>query len=281
VFIININQIKENLIDQGIETDKIDWEMIKTHDKPIEESLKDEYGIEIKNNFQLQAMAIREKEAHDKRTAFSSHLDISKLFNKPKVIGLIGNANEAKSNMIYWVLDFLKKDYKFKVYVYGLRCEFPNTIQVHSVGEIEQVKDSILIVDEMTSLFDLDNRKVKAQIENTIRLIFHNNNILLICGLGENFKKFLSAKLSVVIFKKVTLADMINGSTVKNILMDYKGNERGQSILNLALGEALIYDGVHYHKIDVPYLPKYDTKAKNVPILVRKNVINKKSGGKK
>ncbi len=269
---MNISQIKENLINQDIDIKKIDWESY-SKDIPIEDWLKNEYGIDLTDNFQLQAMAIREKQAYDKRTALSSHLDISKLFNKPKVIGLIGNTNEAKSNMIYWILDFLKKDYKFKVYVYGLRCTFPNTIQVHSVKEIESVRDSILIVDEMTSLFDLDNRKVKVQIENTIRLIYHNNNILLICGLGENFKKFLSAKLSVIIFKKVTLADLINGSTVKNVLMDYKGNERGQSILNLELGKSLIFDGTHYHKIDVPYMKQYDTKAKNVPILVHKNVV--------
>jgi len=210
---------------------------------------------------------------------------ISQLFLKPCVIGLVGNPNSAKSNLIYWILDELKKEYKFKVYVYGLRCPVTNTTSVHSVEEIEQVKDSILIVDEMTSLFDLDNRKVKAQIENTIRLIFHNNNILMVCGLGENFKKFLSAKLSVIMFKKTTIADLINGSTVKNILMAYKGNERGQSILNLGLGEALVFDGLHYHKVDVPYLSQYDSKKGNVSILVRKsisrNVQKENNGGKK
>ncbi len=202
-------------------------------------------------------------------------MNLKKLFEKPKVMGIVGNANEAKSNLIYWLLDELNKDFKLNVFVYGLRCPVANTIEVHSVEEIEQVKDSILIVDEITSLFDLDNRKVKAQIENTIRLIFHNNNILVVCGLGENFKKFLSAKLSAVIFKKVTIADLINGSTVKNILMAYKGNERGNNILNLDLNEALVFDGLHYTKITVPYLKKYDTKAKNVPILVPKSVRKK------
>ena len=174
-------------------------------------------------------------------------MELNKLFNKPKVIGLVGDTNTAKSNTIYWILDDLKKNFKFNVYVYGLRSTFPKTQEVTSIEEIEQVKNSIIIVDEMFSLFDLDNRKIKAQIENTIRLIFHNNNILLVCGLGENFKKFLSAKLTAIIFKKVTLADLINGSTVKNIVLRYKGNERGSSILNLSLGEALIFDGLHYH----------------------------------
>lgn len=201
-------------------------------------------------------------------------MNISKLFDKPKVVGLVGDPNTAKSNLIYWLLDELSKNYKFKVFVYGLRCQFRNTVTVHSLNEIEQVKDSILIIDEMESLFDLDNRKVKQQIENTIRLIFHNNNILFVCGLGQNFKKFLSAKLTAVIFKKVTIADLINGSTVKNMIMNYHGSERGNSILNLELNEALVFDGLHYHKINVPYMKSFDTKAKNVPILVPKNVSN-------
>ncbi|MAG77183.1 MAG: hypothetical protein CL811_10545 [Colwelliaceae bacterium] len=199
-------------------------------------------------------------------------MKLNKLFDKPKVIGLVANANEGKSNLIYYILDSLKKDYKFDVYVYGLRCAFEGTTQVHSIEEIEQVKNSIIIVDEMMSLFDLNNRKVKAQIENTIRLIFHNNNVLLLCGLGENFKKFISAKLNAVIFKRTTIADLINGCTMKNVLLSYKGNERGQSILNLGIDEALVFDGLHYHRMDVPYMEKYDTKKKNCAILVRKSV---------
>ena len=197
-------------------------------------------------------------------------IKLNNLFNKPRIIGLVGNANEAKSNLIYWLLDKLNKKYKFKLYVYGLRCDFPNTIKVSSVDEIEQVEDSIIIIDEMISLFDLDNRKVKATVENTLRLIYHNNNSLLLCGLGENFKKFLSAKLDAVIFKKVTLADLINGSAMKNIIMAYKGLERGSSILNLGKGEALFYDGNHYEKMDIPYLKKYDTKRGNNPILIKR-----------
>lgn len=194
-------------------------------------------------------------------------MKIKDLFEKPQIIGLVANAHEGKSNLLYHILDHLSKSFSYTVYTYGLKCEIKDVKQIHSVQELEQIRDSIIIIDEMFSLFDLDNRKVKAMIENTIRLVFHNNNVLLLCGLAENFKKFLSAKLNVVIFKKTGLADLINGSTVKNIVMAYKGVERGTAVLDLAIDEALIFDGKHYKKIPVPYMKQYDTKANNKAIL--------------
>lgn len=199
-------------------------------------------------------------------------IQITELFNKPKIIGLIANSNEGKSNTIYWLIEELKKKKEFKLFHYGLRSEVANSTIIHSVEELEQIKDSLIVIDEMFSLFDLDNRKIKSQIENTIRLIFHNNNILLLCGLGENFKKFLSAKLTAVIYKKITFSDLINGSRVKNIVMNYKGSESGSTLLNLDINEALSFDGKHYNKFNVPYMEKFDSKKNNVQIFVKKSV---------
>ena len=61
--------------------------------------------------------------------------------------------------------------------------------------------------------------------------------------------------------------------------MDYNGGEKGSELLNLEKNEAIIYDGEHYSKINVPYLKEYDTKIENVSIFVPKNV--QKKGGKK
>ena len=197
---------------------------------------------------------------------------IQTLFETPKIIGLVGDANEGKSNLIYYLIGELNK-HSVNIYAYGLRSySHPNIKEVYSIQEIEQISNSVIIVDEMFSLFDLENRKVRVQIEKTIRLIFHNNNVLFLCGLGENFKKFISAKLHYILFKKVTFADLINGSKVKNVIYNYNGAEKGSSILNLKPEQAIFYDGLHYEKIIIPYLQKYDLKAKNVPILVQKKV---------
>ena len=197
-------------------------------------------------------------------------MNITNLFNKPRIIGVVADADEGKSNLIYHIITELKKDFKFKLYAYGLRNNIDSVITINSIQELEQIRDSIIIIEELSSLFDLDNRKLRRQIENSIRLVFHNNNVIVFSGLGENYKKFLSAKLHCIIFKKVTFADLINGSKVKNVIMDYSGDGRGYTIMNIPKDEAVVYDGEHYETIKIPYLKQYDLKAKNVPIIVQK-----------
>ncbi len=219
----------------------------------------------------MQEQIKKEKQRKEHNSVNVDNSFLHKIFNKPKIIGFCANTNEGKTNTLYYFLDYLNQRYKFNVYTYGLRINYENTIKIHSVEELEQIKDSFVIIDEMFTLFDMDNRKIKRQIENTIRLIFHNNNTLLLCGLGENFKKFLSAKLHIVIFKKITYRDLINGSTIKYIIMNYKGSESGSTMINLDIDKAIIWDGKHYNRLDIPYLSQYDSKKKNVPIFVPKN----------
>lgn len=194
-------------------------------------------------------------------------MKISELFGKPKIISIIANANEGKSNLIYYLIEEVKKDFpKTKIWVYGLRCPLNKVEVFHSINELEVIKDSIIFVDEFMSLIDLDNRKNKQKVENTLRLIFHNNNVLILVGLPENFKKFISSKTDVFIYKRVTFADFINGSTAKQRIMEYNGYEKGSTILNLDKGEAILYNK-RYSFVNIPYLKKYDTKKDNPDIL--------------
>lgn len=202
-----------------------------------------------------------------------------KLLNRPKIIGIVANVNEGKSNLIYAVIRELQGRDNKNIYTYGLK-EDCGEKKIYSVSELEDIKDSVIIIDEMMSLFDLDNRKVKTQIENTLRLIHHQNNILILCGLPENFKKFICGKVTTWIIKKVTIADFINGSSSKRVVLNYKGNERGTEVLNLGQDEALLFETT-YDKIKIPYVSEFDTKKsnkqivklhKNVPKSVPKNV---------
>ncbi|MHA1690010.1 MAG: hypothetical protein ACTSU7_00100 [Candidatus Heimdallarchaeaceae archaeon] len=194
------------------------------------------------------------------------------LFTKPSLIALIGDTHTGKSNMIYHTINALQHSHKFQLFVYGLRCHVKDAKEIHSIDELELIKDSVIIVDEFFSLFDLEDRKNKTKVERTLRMLFHNNNILILAGLPENFKKFISAKVHKVIYKKVTFEDFINGSSLKRNVLKYQGAERGSSILNLMQNECLVYDGKHYEKYHVPYIEDKDSKKDNVDILVPKSV---------
>lgn len=196
-----------------------------------------------------------------------NHDAILELFREPKLIGLVGDADSGKSNLLYWTIKALRERYNFNLYSYGLRAWITGEQKIFSVEQLEVIHDAIIIVDEFASLFDIDDRKQKKQIENTLRLIFHRNNVVLFCGLPENFKKFIASKLQAVLYKQCALNDFINGSRTKAIIMNYSGEERGSAMLSMSPDKAIVWDGKYYHKVNVPYIPDGDTKANNGNIL--------------
>lgn len=196
-----------------------------------------------------------------------NHEKMLSLFTTPKLIGVVGDANSGKSNMLYWIIKALRNNYNFNLYSYGLRVNIVGEQKIFSVEQLEVIHDSIIIIDEFASLFDMDDRKEKRQIEQTLRLIFHNNNVVLFCGVPENYKKFIASKLDAMIFKTCALGDMINGSRVKKVAFNYRGYELGAAVLNVDVSQAIVYDGTHYHKVNIPYISEGDTKAHNLSIL--------------
>lgn len=207
------------------------------------------------------------------------------LFKKPKIYGVIADVNSGKSMLLYNIIEQLSR-LENNLVVYGLRANLPCEVSViYSIEELEKITNSIIIIDEFFSLFELDNRKKTRIIEQTLRLINHNNNVLILAGTGENFKKFISNKLDGIFFKKVSLGDLINGSRVKNICTSYKGYELGSSILNIPIEKCLYYDGItgSFKKKIVDYLEEYDSKLANVPIvkeIVDENKLNMNKEGR-
>lgn len=193
------------------------------------------------------------------------------LFKTPKLIGVIADANNGKSNMLYWIVKTMQERYNFKMYSYGLRMRVGGEQKIYSVEELEVIHNSVIIIDEFANMFDIDDRKEKKQIEKTLRLIFHNNNVVLLCGLPENMKKFIASKFDAMIFKKCSLSDFINGSRVKKVALNYEGQEQGAAVLNIPVDVALVYDGTHYTHVPVPYVPECDTKKNNASILQKRS----------
>lgn len=197
-------------------------------------------------------------------------INVKKYFNKPCVMAIIGDVNQAKSNLAYHLIEELNNEFDFNLYTYGFRNEIKGAHEIFSVNELENIRDGVILLDEFFGLIDLEDRKNKAQVEAMLRLIFHNNNILVLIGTPSNFNKFISGKVETIFYKKVTFEDFIRGSNVKNSIMNYKGYEKGSTMLNIKKDEVIIYNN-GYEKHNVPYLSKFDSKKDNVNIFAKKS----------
>ena len=156
----------------------------------------------------------------------------------------------------------------FDVWTYGLKPELTeklNTNVFYNLEKLETLQNSLIIVDEVGSLFELENRKKRKQIETTLRLIAHNNNKLILCGLPFDFKKFVCELATCFMYKAVFVDSLVNGSQAKKYLNTYSGSEKGSHFLNLPTKEVLIYDGLtcDWFKDVVKYKRVWDTKRHN------------------
>lgn len=192
-----------------------------------------------------------------------------------KAIGLIADPDQGKSNTIYHIIKAIQENYDARMYAYGLRIRVEGVQDIHSVEELEKIHDSIVLIDEFPTMFDLNSRRQVRAFEESMRKIFHSNNIVLICGLPHNFNKFLSGLLQAIIFKQCTLVDFVQRSPAERIIQSYSGGfqvQKGNRILAMPKEVALIWDGSHFNEVDVPYMEYGDTKRLNRPVLKPKTL---------
>ena len=277
-----INSLKERFKESGKDEQTMDWDAEYDSELLPNENfniLKAKVDIllgkqekELVNEIKSNKYEIQQKESFN-NWINSNLLETKKLkdlFNTPKIIGLIGDVNTGKSNALYYFIKLLKEDYNFNLFSYGLRYDLGEN-KIFSVEELEKIKDSLIVIDEFSSIFDIEDRKKRKLIERTIRLIHHNNNVLILTGLPSNFVKFIASKVSVFIYSKSNINDFINGSKTKEICVSYMGSELGSSILNLPKNQLLVFNGENYSKLNIPYLEEYDSKKSNKLILVKKS----------
>ena len=191
-------------------------------------------------------------------------MEIERILNNDLGI-LMSRSDEGKTHTLCTIIEEYKKQFNGTVTTFGFRDELLNLLNVKSFSsliELEEIRNSIIIVDEAGALFDLEDRKKRRQIESTLRLVNHRNNKILLSGLPTDFKKFLCAKSKVFIYKTLMISDLINGSMAKEILMQYRGPGLGTHTLLLDKGTMLCFDGTFW-KETIPYNEKYDTKVNN------------------
>lgn len=178
---------------------------------------------------------------------------------------LMARSNEGKTMALCQIIDEYKKNYSGDIWTFGLKEELVEKLGVESFSslpELETIKESIIIIDELLTLFDFSDKHNRKAVENVMRMVNHNGNKILLCGLPSDFNKYVSAKAKCFLFKGLNITDLINGAKTKQVVKDYKGVWKGEHKLNVPIDKMLCFDGFYWEET-VHYNIQYDTKVDN------------------
>jgi len=192
---------------------------------------------------------------------------------------LTARSSEGKTMALVNFILSLQDKYDTPIWCFGLKQELVSKLKIkpfQSLIELEKIRDSFIIIDEVGLLFELDNRKNKKQVDLTLRMVNHNNNKILLSGLPSDFKKYICAKAKYYLFKGLKISDLINGSEAKEVVNQYRNELKGTFMLNVPIDKMLCYDG-NYWIEHIDYLKQYDTKRDNSDLFQLKKVKNGKT----
>lgn len=191
-----------------------------------------------------------------------------------RVIGVVADKNQGKSNLLYNIIMTLKQDAP-ETHVVGFRLfsKIPGVLYLNTLTELAKVRDSYIIIDELKTIVDTDNRRETNIFLEILQTLYHSNNTVVVSGLAHNFNGKLSGELEVVIFKQTTLISIIKRSNLDYILrsLRHEGQaSKNEYVLSMPIDGALVYHPnmkKNWHYIHIPYIKDTDTKRDNVPVI--------------
>jgi hypothetical protein len=193
---------------------------------------------------------------------------------------LTARRNEGKTMALLNMILKYKKKYVRDVWVYGVKSEIIDNLEragihvkvFYSVREMERIRDAIIFADEAGQLLNVVNRKQHEEMLRTLRLVSHQNNRIVLCGLPFDFKKLFSAQATCFLYKSLNIAELINGSTIKETLLEYKEYHLGAYTLSVPKNQILCYDSDGFWMDEVNYYAEYDSKTENVNLFAPKKI---------
>jgi len=209
------------------------------------------------------------------------------ILEKPDIrsIGVLADVHQGKTNLIQRAIKEIGDKYEAKMYSFGLPTYNAGVTKINSIEELEKINQAWIFIDEFPSLFSLSNRRQVEMFERSMSLVFQAsvNNRILICGHPHSFNKFLGSLLQVMIFKQITLSDLVQRSPTQRVIASYSSDmgsivKKGSRVLAMPKNVALVYDTVtgHYSEVPIEYNKETDTKRNIAPVMTLKKKIKKK-----
>lgn len=180
------------------------------------------------------------------------------------VIALVGDTSSGKTNALFKFIEsvneakvnkavfFYHNDYYDK-----LNCEYT---QISSIEDLESIENSLIFIDEFKELLKIDDRHFQPMIKTMFAQIKHNNNKIVMCGVPDYFKKYISGEVDEWVLFTTTFANLVNGTALKKYISGLSASFIGLTRMSINIGKMLWRGKL----IDVEYLGENDRKNNNI-----------------
>lgn len=196
---------------------------------------------------------------------------LKSIFGKKRIVALAGNKDCGKTNnLIALIEDFRKVNKNTKIYVYGLDSEtlnylnkFENIFEITELSQFTGKRDSLFIVDEFQKLH-LGDRRYKDLLDSFVDLIYHkeNNNRVLFCSPNlREFNSVIGGKIEKWLVKSISYDCLVNGSQLKQAIINYSGRYKQLNDLVIPKDTILILGEETTREINLPYIKEADGKV--------------------
>lgn len=200
---------------------------------------------------------------------------LKEVFGNSRIVGLAGEKDSGKTNnLIALIKDFRKFNSASPIYVYGLEQSALDWLNKHlkgvyEISTLEQLsnkRDALIIIDEM-QLLRLNSRKHTESLNKFVDFIYHHNNWVVLSSPSlREYNSIIGGKVERWALKSINAADLVNGSQLKEVVLNYQGRYKSLNSIEIGKNQLLIINDEYEKVIELEYIKEVDSKLKNVNI---------------
>lgn len=201
-------------------------------------------------------------------------MELKEIFGDKRIVGLAGEKSSGKTNnLVSLIKEFRKEKQDIPIYVYGFDevtlnyvKKLRNVFEISSLSHLINKQDCLIILDEFQRLH-LGDRRHTDLLDKFIDFIYHSNNWVVFTSPNiREFNSIIGSKIERWALKSLRVHDIINGSHLKEAVLNYNGKFKVIEDLQIPKNQILIINEDSEKVVECEYIKEIDNKS------IKKNI---------
>lgn len=278
-------QLQKIVLDKYLESKDISSDLVDTK-ALIDSSLSlSENKLLLEEQLNLEQdlckQQIKEMEKQTKQFNFSESRCIlpeqesvlASLFQKNRVVGIVGDRNVGKSSLVLQDLLKLKSNYPdLSVFCIGVEPQLHSFLESKGIFALYstqdlldlRIKNAVIFIDEFASLFSVQSRdKETEKVSRFFNRLAHMNCFVVLASAQSGFyNKFITGLISAYLVCKTSFDSLVNGTALKKNVISLEATSEYR--LDLNIGEYYVLNDSITKLKKFSYCPEVDAKKENI-----------------